>query len=57
MFIGLVSDRPYRKAKTFDETFSIITDEYINKFSPEVIDAFSGNYEKIIKAVKSMKER
>jgi hypothetical protein len=57
VFVGLVSDRPYRKAKTFDEAFSIITDEYINKFSPEVIDAFSGNYEKIIKAVKSMKER
>ncbi|RUM40444.1 MAG: hypothetical protein DSY34_05320 [Desulfurobacterium sp.] len=55
VFVGLVSDRPYRKAKTFDEAFSILTDEYSNKFSPEVIEAFSNNYEKIVQVVKSMK--
>jgi len=55
VFIGLVSDRPYRKAKDFDEAFSIITTEYGSKFSPEVIDAFSRNYEKIVQVAKSMK--
>ena len=41
VYDALVSDRPYRKAKTHDEAIKIITDESGTHFDPSIVDAFT----------------
>ncbi len=56
VFIGLISDRPYRKGKSFDEAYRIITSESSTKFLPEVIEAFSSEYKRITQTIDSIRK-
>lgn len=46
VFDALVSDRPYRKAFTQDEAYTIIIESNEKQFSPDIIKAFKRAYEK-----------
>ncbi|TDX49211.1 HD-GYP domain-containing protein [Orenia marismortui] len=56
VFDALKSERPYKKAFTFEQAFNIITQEKGKQFDPQLVDIFIENKENIINIYKGEEE-